>query len=124
MASGNSGAPFTDKNGNGTYEPTVDVPGFPGADQTVWFVANDLNAGRTTNLYGTLPLGIEMQATYWAYNRTGALGNMIFRKYKMINKSNATFDSVYVSMWSDIDNGNSTDDFSGCDTTLSLGYCL
>ena len=30
---------------------------------------------------------------------------------------------MYVSMWSDVDDGNATDDFAGCDTTLSLGFC-
>lgn len=117
------GAPFVDMNNNGTYQPAVDIPGVKGADQTVWFVANDLDASKTTFMYGTNPLGIEMQATIWAYAQTGALGNMFFRKYKIINKSNITFDSMYVSMWSDVDLGNSTDDFAGCDTTLSLGYC-
>ena len=116
------GAPFDDKNNNGTYEPTVDIPGVKGADQTIWFVANDLDAAATVFMYGTNPLGIEMQATIWAYAQTGALGNMFFRKYRIINKSNITFDSMYVSMWSDVDLGNSTDDFAGCDTTLSLGY--
>jgi len=117
------GAPFVDNNNNGTYDPTVDIPGVKGADQTIWFVANDLNAAATIFMYGTNPLGIEMQATIWSYAQTGALGNMFFRKYKLINKSNITFDSMYVSMWSDVDLGNSTDDFAGCDTTLSLGYC-
>lgn len=116
------GAPFDDKNGNGTYEPTVDVPGVKGSDQTIWFVANDVDPGKATFIYGTNPLGIEMQATIWAYAQTGALGNMFFRKYKIINKSNVTFDSMYVSMWSDVDLGNASDDFAGCDTTLSLGY--
>lgn len=117
------GAPFDDKNNNGVYEPTIDVPGVKGADQTIWFVANDLDPSKTTFLYGAQPLGIEMQATIWAYSQSGALGNMFFRKYKIINKSTNTFDSMYVSMWSDIDLGNSVDDFAGCDTLLSLGYC-
>ncbi len=117
------GAPFDDKNNNGTYEAAVDVPGVKGADQTIWFVANDLDAAATVFLYGTNPIGIEMQATMWAYAQTGALGNMFFRKYKLINKSTTAFDSMYVSMWSDVDLGNATDDFAGCDTTLSLGYC-
>jgi hypothetical protein len=116
------GAPFDDKNANGIYEPATDVPGVKGADQTIWFVANDLDAAATVFLYGTNPIGIEMQATIWAYAQTGALGNMFFRKYKLINKSNTNFDSMYVSMWSDVDLGNATDDFAGCDTTLSLGY--
>jgi hypothetical protein len=117
------GAPYTDVDSNGTYDPDVDIPGVPGADQTIWFVANDLNSSLTTNLYGSNPIGIEMQVTVWAYAQQGALGNMYFRKYVIINKSTNDIDSMYVSMWSDIDDGNSTDDFAGCDTTLSLGYC-
>jgi hypothetical protein len=117
------GAPFEDKDNNGIYDPTVDIPGVPGADQTLWHVANDLNPGRVQNLYGALPFGIEQQATYWGYRQTGALGSMFFRKYKIINKSSVGIDSMYVSMWSDVDLGNATDDFAGCDSTLSLGYC-
>jgi hypothetical protein len=122
------GAPYEDVDGDGTYSPTVDIPGFPGADQTIWYVANDQNAAKTTNLYGTNPLGIEMQVTFWAYAQTGALGNMFFRKYKLINKTDVlpggpqTFNDMYVSMWSDPDIGNSTDDFAGSDTVLSLSY--
>lgn len=117
-----AGAPFEDKNGNGIYEPNIDIPGFPGADQTIWCVANDLNSGNTRDLYGTQPMGMELQMTYWAYNRAGALGNMFFRKYILINKSNVTYDSMYVSIISDVDLGNASDDYVGCDTTLSLGY--
>jgi len=29
---------------------------------------------------------------------------------------------MYICQWSDTDVGNNTDDFSGCDTTLNLGY--
>jgi hypothetical protein len=116
------GAPFTDNNGNGTYEPSVDIPGFPGADQTIWFVANDTDEDQSRFMYGSDPMGIEMQATIWAYNRTGALGNMIFRSYKIINKSSSTFDNMYVSMWNDPDLGDASDDFVGCDTTLSMTF--
>jgi len=117
------GAPYEDVNGNGTYESTIDIPGFPKADQTIWFVANDLDPAQTDFMYGSLPMGIEMQATIWGYNTTGALGNTMFRKYKIINKSSSPFDSMYVSMWSDPDLGDASDDYVGCDTTLSLGYC-
>ncbi len=120
------GAPYYDGNGNGQYDSdpsSGDIPGVPGANQTIWFVTNDLNESRTNNLYGAKPLGVEMQATYWAYSQTGALGNMYFRKYKVINKSDEIFNDMYLSMWSDVDLGNATDDFAGCDTSLSLGYC-
>lgn len=125
---GDLGAPYDDVNGNGSYEPASDIPGVPGADQTIWFVANDQESALTQNLYGTLPMGVEMQATFWAYAQTGALGNMFFRRYILINKTDVlgnpkTFDSMYVSMWSDVDLGNSTDDFAGSDIDLSLVYC-
>lgn len=117
------GAPFEDVNGNGVYESTIDIPGVPGADQTLWHVANDLNPSRTQNLYGANPFGIEQQATYWGYKQSGALGSMLFRRYRIINKSSVGIDSMYVSMWSDVDLGNASDDFAGSDTLLSLGFC-
>lgn len=125
------GAPFFDGDGDGTYNPepsSGDVPGVPGADQSIWYVANDQAASRTDFMYGTQPMGIEMQATFWAYAQTGALGNMYFRRYVIINKTDVlpigprTFEDMYVSMWSDPDIGDAGDDFAGCDTVLSLTY--
>jgi len=119
------GAPFNDVDENGVYDPTVDIPGVPGADQTLWCITNDLNPTNTADLYGASPMGIEAQITYWAYNQTGALGNMFFRKYLLVNKGaqQDTIKDMYVSMWSDIDDGNAGDDFVGVDTVLSLQYC-
>ncbi|MCK9210149.1 MAG: hypothetical protein M0P61_04850 [Ignavibacteriaceae bacterium] len=123
------GAPFEDKDGNGVYNADKDIPGIPGSDQTLWYVTNDLNSGQTTYLYNSNPLGIECQVTIWAYNQAGALGNMYFRKYKLINVTNRsalspiTFNDMYVSMWSDVDLGDAGDDFVGVDTVLSLQYC-
>jgi hypothetical protein len=88
---GQDGAPYTDVNNNGVYDYTVDIPGVPGADQTIWFVCNDTDPNQTQYLAGSLPMGIEQQVTVWGYNRTGALGNMLFRKYKIINKSEHNF---------------------------------
>ncbi len=122
------GAPYNDVNDNGTYEPTIDIPGVKDADQTIWFITNDLNAGKTTFLYGQNPLGIECQVTIWAYNQSGALGSMYFRKYKLINITDrtanpTTFENMYFSMFSDVDLGDAGDDFVGVDTELSLQFC-
>lgn len=116
------GAPFDDKNGNGIYEPTIDVPGVPGADQTLWHVSNDLDAERTTYMYGSNPIGLEYQRTIWGYRRTGALGNTVFMRNKIINKSDTPLDSAFFAQWSDPDLGDAADDYVGCDIPRSLGY--
>ena len=93
-------------------------------DVTIWSVYNDADpAIRTTQAGRTLPLGVEIQQTVFAFNRSGPLGDMIFFRWKLINKGRETLDSAYVSLWSDPDLGGSQDDLVGCDTTLALGYC-
>ena len=130
------GAPYYDRNGNGVYDPdpsglydpSKDEPGFGGGDQVIWFVANDLDAAAARGLYGSPPIGIEMQVTCWAYARSNELGNVIFQRYKIIYKGtattppNAAIDSMYLAKWVDPDNGDYGDDYAGCDSTLSLGY--
>lgn len=93
-------------------------------DATIWSVFNDADPGVHTNDAGnTAPLGVEIQQTVFAFNRSGPLGNIIFVKWKILNKGGNTLDSTYVSVWSDPDLGGFTDDLVGCDTTLSLGFC-
>ena len=41
------GAPFIDLDSDGVYDPTIDIPGVPFADQTMWYVANDLDSGKS-----------------------------------------------------------------------------
>ncbi len=119
-----SGAPFKDVNGNGVYEPSVDIPGVPNADQTIWFVTNDLDSIQTKKLYGSLPMGIEMQTTVWAYKNVEPLNNMIFKRYLVINKSSTKFEDMYFGLWSDPDvGGDAGDDLVGCDTLLNLDFC-
>lgn len=118
------GAPFEDINNNGTYEPAIDTPGIDGADQTIWFVMNDFDSDKSRSLYGSDPMNVEVQVTAWGFKRvTGALDNTMFKKYLLINKSGKKFVDMYFGIWSDPDMGNAVDDFVGCDTALSLGYC-
>ncbi len=116
------GAPFEDVDEDGVYDPLVDIPGVPGADQTIWFVCNDTDPEQTLFLAGANPMGIEEQVTVWGYNSAGPLGNMLFRKYKLINKSDTDITDMYVTMWNDPDLGTATDDYVGCDTVLSLSF--
>lgn len=118
------GAPFKDVNNDGKYEPDIDIPGVPGADQTIFYVANDMNKDATEFLYGTDPLGLEIHVTMWAYAQQGPLGNMYFKKFDLINKGiqKYTIDSMIVAWWADVDLGSASDDLVGNDTTLSLTY--
>ncbi len=116
------GAPYVDVNGDGEYNGD-DYPGIADADQVVWQVTNDLDRTACLSLAGSEPMGIELQITAWAYAQPGArLGQIVFKKYKFINKSGKEITDMYVSQWADPDLGNAADDFVGCDTTLSLGF--
>lgn len=93
-------------------------------DQTIWSVYNDANPLKHTNDAGqTDPLGIEVQQTTFAFNRTGPLANIVFIRFLMINKGGNQIDSTYVSLWSDPDLGGAGDDLVGCDIATSLAYC-
>jgi len=141
------GAPYHDVDSDGSYDPTVDIPGYPGADQTLWVVANDVpqivddngniidEQNTAPNVYGADPVGVELQVTLWAYNFSAEnpLGNVIFKKAKMkytglpegynnFDSAIAHLDTVYFTQWSDPDLGTYTDDYVGCDVDLSLGY--
>ena len=99
------------------------TPGIANADQVIWLVCNDLDAAAVAGLYGSDPIGIELQITAWAYAQPDArLGQVLFKKFKFINKSGADVTDMYVSQWCDPDLGNAGDDLVGCDTTLSMGF--
>jgi len=90
-------------------------------DRTIWCVFNDADPAKHRE-FQTPPLGVEVQLTAFAFDRPDALGDNIFYKWKIINKSGENIDSMYVTIWSDVDLGDSGDDLDGCDTTLGLGY--
>ena len=119
------GAIYEDVDGNGKYDPTIDIPGVPGASQTIFIKYDD---SKSITNYGSIPIGLEVMETYWAYSYTGALGNAVFKKVDLIYKgtsdtpANSHIDSMYINQWADTDLGTPTDDYAGCDTTLNLGY--
>jgi len=145
------GAPYDDVNGDGSFTAATwntetlewdgDIPGIPGADQTIWLVANDLPDENDPNYpgqavsvseggWGSPPIGFEMQMSMWGYDYpfSNPLSSMFFKRARMIytglpgGPATAKLDTVYFTQWSDPDLGTYTDDYVGCDTTLSLGY--
>ena len=119
------GAIYDDVNSNGVYEPWIDIPGIPGASQTLYIKYDD---SKSISNYGAPKIGLEISETYWAYAYSGALGNVIYKKVDIVYKglpntpNSSRIDSMYISQWADVDIGAAGDDFAGCDTTLNLGY--
>ncbi len=122
-----SGAPYNDVNHDGSYNPEIDVPGVPSASQTMYVRYDDSNS---PNLYGSLPIGLEITETYWTFSDDAQLSSTIFKKVDIVYTggnqpyAGSYIDSMFISQWSDPDVGNSTDDFAGCDTLLNLGYAF
>jgi hypothetical protein len=125
------GAPFIDNDGNGVYDPDFetwldtptasDHPFFPG-EQVLWFVANDMDKKRVSMLYGSAPIGIELQVFAWASPGHPLLDNTVFIEYTLINRGEKECEDFRFAQWSDADLGDAVDDMSGIDTTLSLHY--
>ena len=119
------GAPYTDANNNGVYDPSVDIPGVPGASQTIFISYDDRSSAQA---YGSPPIGLKVNETIWGYSTTGPLENTIFKKVDLIYEgtagsvSNSQIDSMYIVQWADPDVGFYSDDYAGCDSTLNLGY--
>ncbi|MBX2991262.1 MAG: hypothetical protein KF749_08840 [Bacteroidetes bacterium] len=145
------GAPYIERNGipgfqrppSGLYPEDLiagnyDEPGIAGgpgsqpADQVIWTVFNDLNPAWTLGLYGSLPLGLEVQTTLWGYKRTDGLGHTYFKRYRLINKGGVDIgggakgsfwiDSLFLGVFTDTDLGSFSDDLLGCVPELNLGY--
>ncbi len=88
--------------------------------QGIWWVMNDV--GNVHPKQNTPPLGIEVQVLAFSFSRADALGNTTFYKYKIVNKSGTDLTDAYVSIFSDPDLGDATDDRVGSDPAIGLGY--
>lgn len=116
------GAPWIDIDGDGIFTRGTDEPQCIG-DETLWYVSNDLDPIRSTFTYGTLPMGLEFQTTVFAFSNPYApINDVIFKKYKVINKGKNTIKDFYFGYWTDDDMGDAGDDLVGCDTMLSMFY--
>lgn len=123
------GADFYDVDGDGFYDPSIDIPDILG-DETVWCVYNDgvPQAGRRWN--AVAPLGIEIRQTAFALNSKSAIGNIIFFRYRIkyvgLNKPTEPnkLDDVYFGVWADPDIGENDHslDLVGSDTFRNAIY--
>ena len=121
------GAPVLDGDGDPTnYDLQAgDQPDLIG-DQAAWWVMND--AGNEHPATGsTAPLGVEVRVQAFVYGYTAATASPVlaqtsFYRYEVINRSQKTIDSTYVTMWSDSDLGGAGDDHMGTDTLRNMVF--
>ncbi len=129
------GAPYVEVNGIPGYQPSYDGdrPGIGNSaarpDEIIWCVfmdytncTNNQHASELSLPGGTIPMGVEIQQTSFAFLAPGLL-NMFFIKWKVINKSSNTWDSTFTSVVCDPDLGDASDDVVGCDSTQDIAFC-
>ena len=108
-------APFLDLNSNGIYEPLLgEYPDVKG-DQALWWVFSD-NGPAHTETNGK-PLGVEIHAMAFAYNRGTLIDNVVYFDYTVTNKSANNYSNFRLALFDDIDLGYYQDDFIGYDST-------
>jgi len=115
-------APFVDVNGDNFYNPfDGDYPQIKG-QQAIYFIYHDVNFSASYS--GGPVLNSETHYMAYAYNcpSDSAINNTIFLDYTIYNRSNLTYDSTYVGMWTDFDIGDYSDDYVGCDVARSTFY--
>lgn len=115
-------------------EPDIADParGRP-ADQVICAVYIELNAEMTGASSGSLPLGMEVKLTLWAYATDAGELDLYYKCIRLTDKGggeieatgtkeNSWTDSMYIGRWVDCDLGDFADDLAGCDTSLDLGF--
>lgn len=116
------GAPWVDVDGDNIFTRGTDIPEFMG-DEVNWFVINDMDTSRTLFLFGSKPMGLEIQTTVFAFKPNICLGDVVFKKYVIINKGTKNLKDGFFSMWVDPDLGDAGDDYVGSDTVGNMVYC-
>lgn len=115
-------APFHDSNGDGKFVAAdADFPVIRG-DQAARALFSDTRVVQTNP---NTPTNFDYQTTVYAYAQPGvdsALSYTTFVNYRIINRSNENYDSLYIGHWSDMDLGYYGDDFIGSDPARQMFY--
>lgn len=114
-------APFYDHDSDGNYDPTSgDHPCVQG-DLAMYMIYND--KGQPHLESGGDPFGVEVHMMPFAYiSADQELNNTIFIHYRLINRSNGTYNNFHMGIFSDFDIGCSNDDIVGTDVPRNMVY--
>ncbi|WP_417593192.1 T9SS type A sorting domain-containing protein [Owenweeksia hongkongensis] len=110
-------APFIDVNNDAEYVPgDGDYPKIKG-DEAIYTIFNDVN-GRTTGN----SMGIEVHCLTYGYLTGGVEDSILYREYKVINRSNRDYTDAYLSIFADFDLGTPWDDLAGTAISANSVY--
>lgn len=116
-----------DLNGNGEWDPDEDRPDLIG-DETAWMVYWDALPAAQRRWNTVDPIGIEVRQSIFGFASAGAIGNMLFIRYKFKyvglgdgNDADELTD-CYFGVWADPDVGDAADDLVGSDMERNAGY--
>jgi hypothetical protein len=114
-------APFVDNNGDDYYNPMDgDYPLIKG-QQAIYFIRNSNRSYTSAQIPSS---GLEFHGMVYAYDcpEDSAINHTVFVDYTIYNRSSFTLTDCYFGQWVDLDIGNSSDDFIGCDVSRGAFY--
>lgn len=123
-----TGEPFEDYNQDGNYNGpdgeivTGEDPPMRLGTEMAWYVMNDWHPSYHSNLWGTPPMGLEVQVLVYTLSLGANYEDIQIHRTTLINKSGETIEDSYYASWMDADVGRANDDYVGCDPALDLGY--
>ena len=115
-------APFFDRNNDGIYNPLDgDYPEIRG-DQALFFIFNDDRGYHNETMGKKLRVEIHGMAYAFDMPEDTAMKNTVFLNYRLYNRSQNTYDSTLLGIFTDIDLGYAADDYVGCDVERNMYF--
>jgi hypothetical protein len=116
-------APFVDTDNDGIYSPAAgDYPDIKG-DQALYLILNDKGYFKEPR---SPAMNAEVHVMIYGFDdpANSPVYNTLFSQYRIINRGQVNLQDFYAGIWTDIDLGNYSDDFVGCDTLTNryFGY--
>lgn len=117
LGNSDQGAPVYYDNFSNSWKP------FDFGFQTMFYVYTDsYPESHGAGPGGTKPMKADVKQINFAFNFGGELGKIAITQWIIINRNTVPWNDCYLTIWTDDDLGDATDDLVGCDTTIDLGY--
>lgn len=122
------GAPWTDANHNGVYDPdSAGFPAFTGdaplviGDEALWTVTRD-GGEFAEQHWGQRAAGLEFRHLVWAMAGEGCPERVVIQRLRVINRAGGLMKEVRLGLFAEAALGDAADDLVGVDTVLGLAY--